>query len=204
MSNIKVDVRYEEPKTDKFTALMEQYKVAKELADTTEKELTPLIQVGGKAKYHAICEQLGVLASQLREFCTMIGANNKESISAYYFNDCGSRVWFRIEYDPKTDTMKYYYNLYQLDHTGYDFLTENLDSEYGQSRLFSNKGFVTRWGNRNKSGAHQGEYSLTEDYKNLYEKLEEDLHYHIRCKIDHLNEKTKKLNNTLDGIRGGN
>ena len=204
MSNIKVDVRYEAPKTDKFTALMEQYKAAKELADTTERELTPLIQVGGRAKYNAICEQLGVLASQLREFCIMIGTNHRESISAYYFNDCNSRVWFKITYDPETDTMKYYYNLYQLEHTGYDFLTENLDSTLTQSRLLGTKGLVTRWGNRNTSGAHQGKYSLTENYKSLYEKLEEDLHSYIRCKINSMNEKTEKLNKTLSGIKGDN
>ena len=132
MSNIKVDVRYETPKTDKFTALMEQYKAAKELADTTEKELTPLIEVGGKAKYHAILEQLEVLANQLKEFSIMIGAMDKQSIAAKYYNSCNSCVWFKIEYNPQTDAMKYYYELYQLEHTGFDFLTERLDSDYTQ------------------------------------------------------------------------
>ena len=204
MSNIKVDVRYETPKTDKFTALMEQYKAAKELAETTERELTPLIEVGGKAKYYAILEQLGVLASQLKEFSIMIGAEGKQSISTYYYNSSNSRVWFRMEYNPQTDTMKYYHELYQLDHTGFDLLTENLDSEYTQERLFGVKGFVTRWGNRNEDGVHKGEYSLTDNYKDLYEKLEEDLHSCIRIRIDNMNKKTTNLNNTLKGIKGGN
>lgn len=204
MSNIKVDVRYETPKTDKFTALMEQYKAAKELADTTERELTPLIEAGGKAKYYAILEQLGVLANQLKEFSIMIGAQNKQSISAYYYNDCNSRVWFKIVYDVFTDKMRYYYNLYQLEHTGFDLLTENLDSGFTQERLFGVKGFVTRWGNKNESGAHQGEYSLTDNYMDLYEKLEKDLHNLIQMRIHSMNAKTEKLNNTLKGIRGGN
>lgn len=204
MSNIKVDVRYETPKTDKFTALMEQYKAAKELAETTERELTPLIEVGGKAKYYAILEQLGVLAGQLKEFAIMIGWQNKLSISAYYHNHCNSRVWFKIVYDAFTDTMKYYYELYQLEHTGFDLLTENLDSSYTQARLFGVKGFVTRWGNKNESGAHQGEYSLTDNYKDLYEKLEADLHNLIQTHIRRMNAKTEKLNNTLKGIKGGN
>lgn len=204
MSNIKVDVRYEAPKTDKFTALMEQYKAAKELAETTERELTPLIEVGGKAKYHAILEQLGVLASQLKEFSIMIGAVNTQSIATKYWNSCNSNVWFKIEYNPQTDTMKYYYEVYQLEHTGFDFLTENLDSEYTQRRLFGPKGFVTRWGNKNESGAHQGEYSLTDGLEDLYEKLEKDLHSHIRLKIHSMNKKTTNLNNTLKGIKGGN
>ena len=204
MSNIKVDVRYETPKTDKFTALMEQYKAAKELAETTERELTPLIKVGGKAKYHAILEQLGVLASQLKEFAIMIDWQSELSISAFYYNHCNSRVWFKMVYDVFTDTTKYYYELYQLEHTGFDFLTENLDSQHTQSRLFGVKGFVTRWGNKNEDGAHQGEYSLTDNYKDLYEKLEEDLHKLIQVYIRRMDTKTKELNNTLNGIKGGN
>ena len=204
MSNIKVDVRYEVPKTDKFTALMEQYKVAKELAETTERELTPLIEVGGKAKYHAILEQLGILASQLKEFAIMIDWQDKLSISAYYHNHCNSRVWFKIVYDAFTDTMNYYYDLYQLEHTGLDLLTQKLDATYAQDLLFGVKGFVTRWGNRNESGAHKGEYSLTDDCKDLYEKLEADLHSLIQTHIRRMDAKTEKLNNTLKGIKGGN
>ena len=204
MSNIKVDVRYEMPKTDKFTALMEQYKAAKELAETTERELTPLIEVGGKAKYHAILEQLGVLASQLKEFSIMIGAEGKQSISTYYHNDCNSRVWFKMEYNPQTGTMKYYYNLYQLEHTGFDLLTEDLNSKFTQERLFGVKGFVTRWGNKNTGGAQPGTYCLTNRWEDLYERLEQDLHKLIELRIHRMNEKTEKLNNTLKGIKGGN
>ena len=206
MSNIKVDVRYEAPKTDKFTALMEQYKVAKELADTTERELTPLIEVGGKAKYNAILEQLGVLASQLREFSIMIDAKHKQSINATYYNACGSCVWFKIEYNPYTDTVTHHYNLYQLEHNGDDFCTVDLNSETAQLLLIGDKGLVTRWGNKfNKNNSmHSGEYMLTQDYQDLYDRLEENLHSHIRLKISKMNEKTQTLNNTLKGIRGGN
>lgn len=204
MSNIKVDVRYEMPKVDKFTALIEQYKAAKELAETTERELTPLIEVGGRAKYYAILEQLGVLAGQLREFSIMIGAESKQSISTYYQNYCNSRVWFKMEYNPQTDTMKYYYELYQLEHTGFDLLTEKLDSPYAQDRLFGVKGFVTRWGNTNKGGAQPGTYCLTNRWEDLYERLEQDLHKLIELRIDGMNRKTEKLNNTLKGIRGEN
>ena len=203
MSNIKVDVRYETPKTDKFTALMEQYKAAKELADTTERELTPLIEVGGKAKYNAILEQLGILASQLREFSIMIDTKYKQLISAKYYNAHGSYVWFKIEYDPYMDTVTYHYDAYQLERNGSDFSAVNF--ALSNECLFGVKGLVTRWGNKYKDDDHRcGTYKLTEGYKDLYDKLEEDLHSHIKCKIDSINSKTRTLNNTLEGIRGGN
>ena len=205
MSNIKVDVRYETPKTDKFTALMEQYKAAKELADTTEKELTPLIEVGGKAKYYAILEQLGVLASQLREFSIMIEAKHKQSIGAKYWNSYNSYVWFNIEYDPHTDITTYHYDAYQSTDGGFDFGAVNLDSTPVNSNLFGIAGLVTRWGNKYDDNHFRGgTYELTQEYKDLYEKLEEDLHSHIKCKINSMNSKTQTLNNTLKGIRGGN
>ena len=65
MNNIKVTVDYQLPNTDKFDALIEQYLAMKAITDTTKETMIPLIQVGGKAKYDAICEQLFINGQQL-------------------------------------------------------------------------------------------------------------------------------------------
>ena len=42
MTNIKVTVEYEVPKTNKFDALMAEYEIAKKIADETESYYKPL------------------------------------------------------------------------------------------------------------------------------------------------------------------
>lgn len=87
MSNIKVTVEYEKPNQDRFSALMEQYKAAKAVADETKNELQPLIDAGTEAKYKAICEQVKEFGKRL---CEAVWRNGKyESIGGYFgFSAC--------------------------------------------------------------------------------------------------------------------
>lgn len=82
MSNIKVTVEYEKPNQDRFSALMEQYKAAKAVADETKNELQPLIDAGAEAKYKAICEQVKEFGERL---CEAVWRNSKyESIGSSF------------------------------------------------------------------------------------------------------------------------
>jgi hypothetical protein len=58
MTNIKVTVEYEVPKTNKFDALLAEYALAKKIADETESYYKPLADAAEEAKFDAIMGQL--------------------------------------------------------------------------------------------------------------------------------------------------
>lgn len=61
MKNIKVTVEYEMPKTNKFDALLTEYKIAKKIADEAEDYYKPLAELAEEAKFDAIMQQLGII-----------------------------------------------------------------------------------------------------------------------------------------------
>ncbi len=72
MTNIKVNVEYEVPKTNKFDALLAEYAVAKKIADETEAYYKPLAEVAEEAKFDAILHQLETIkyyAQQISQLC---------------------------------------------------------------------------------------------------------------------------------------
>ena len=65
--SIKVSVEYETPKTDKFAALMAQYKEVEKLSAETVRYYKPLADVAEAAKMEAILQQLEPLRQQLKQ-----------------------------------------------------------------------------------------------------------------------------------------
>lgn len=65
--DIKVSVEYETPKTDKFAALMAQYKEVKQIAADTISYYKPLADVAETAKFDAIWKQLINIFDYLRQ-----------------------------------------------------------------------------------------------------------------------------------------
>ena len=68
MNKIKVTVEYEQPETDRFDALMAEYKAAKAVADEAKETLQPLIAAGFAAKHQAILNRLYKLGISLRQY----------------------------------------------------------------------------------------------------------------------------------------
>ena len=86
--DIKVSVEYDIPKTDKFTALMAQYKEVEKLSRETVSYYKPLADMAEAAKMEAILKQLEPLRQQLKQ----LNAINEHvdhvsvSVGGYYFD----------------------------------------------------------------------------------------------------------------------
>lgn len=180
-NKIKVTVEYEKPEMSKFEALLNQYKIAEEIANATEVELTPLIQEGGKAKYIAICEQLTVIGKQFREYCIVTKKKYYTHIWTKYRNSCGSDVYFSIGYTPDNDTLYYLFNGYSLDRGyGWDFM----NFERNSRDLIGEGGVVTRW-NR----------------FNIISELQQELERYITNAIKDQTERVSKVQTHLKNIQ---
>jgi hypothetical protein len=77
MKNIKVIVEYEVPKTSKFDALMNEYMVAKKIADETESYYKPLAELAEEAKFDAIMHQLEIIKYYAQQISRL---NNNETV----------------------------------------------------------------------------------------------------------------------------
>jgi hypothetical protein len=102
MTNIKVTVEYEAPKTNKFDALMAEYEVAKKLADETVAYYKPLADVAEAAKFDAIMQQL----ETIKEYAKRIGSITKNavwlfaSITPSMRGDTSHTEYFKVVYRP--------------------------------------------------------------------------------------------------------
>ena len=181
-TKIKVIVEYEKPEMSKFEALVAEYKAAKAVADVTEETLMPLIKVGGKAKYLALCDQLTVIGEQFKECCIATGIKYRDYIWAQYKNEYGSDNYFIIQYNPDDNTLDYEFNIYQLaSKRGQNFM----NFELSPKSFIGEDGIVTRW-----------------NQLNIIEQLQQHLESAIRNAINVQNNRTKEIQNHLKNIRG--
>ena len=178
MNNIKVTVDYELPTTDKFDALLEQYLQAKSIAETTKETMTPLIQMGGKARYDAICEQLQVIVGQLKKIALVSESHSSQSATGYYHLR-GESYRMCVVYYPSRDKVEITYRE-KFGYTSRDFL----NWEYNQNDLLDLDGLVTCWNN----------FTIIED-------MQKQCNYTIQNMITEQQKKAKKIASTLNKIR---
>lgn len=178
MNKIKVTVDYETPSTTKFDALIEQYLAAKAVTEQTEDTMIPLIKEGGQAKYEAICEQLYVIADQLKKISELRGGQHTEEASGTYFlNDDCYRMYVR--YYPVRNEIAITYRE-RFGYTAWDFL----DWENQSKDLLSLDGLVTNWN----------------QFK-IIEEMQRNCNWHLRCMIETQQKKAKTITETLNKIR---
>lgn len=175
MNNIKVTVDYQLPNTDKFDALVEQYLAIKSITDTTKETMIPLIQEGGKAKYDAICEQLFIIAQQLKKI-SLLSDQSFVYVTAYYGNNHEKII---VEYFKDSDIIEIYYNNEYVC-SKYDFL----DWEKYKDNLLSSGGLVTNWNNYN-----------------IIENLQKQCNFILKSMIDNQKREAEKIASTLEKIR---
>lgn len=104
MNKIKVTVEYEQPETDRFDALMAEYKAAKAVADEAKETIKPLISAAEEAKYEAICQQLREFGRKLTEALWRNGKyeplNGYHGFSAGVHNRYGDNVYLHVTAAP--------------------------------------------------------------------------------------------------------
>ena len=99
MTNIKVTVEYEVPKTSKFDALIAEYTAAKQIADETESYYKPLADMAEEAKLDAILKQIEPIKYYAQKISQLKGGEYLVIIEATHYGQYANRK-FVVAYDP--------------------------------------------------------------------------------------------------------
>jgi hypothetical protein len=186
MTNIKVTVEYEVPKTSKFDALLSEYAVAKKIADETESYYKPLAEAAEEAKFDAILHKLETIKYYAQQISKL---SNDDA------------VWIRatIPYSERNDTD-------YMQGSG-DFTVEYFSKESDHFRI--------RWGgvlftkevfDRARCNFCKGSKNVIGNWDKwkVYQRLEDDairklnnlIQKQMKRKQDHIN----RLNNVQGGM----
>lgn len=175
---IKVSVEYNKP-ISKLDALMEEFYAAKRVLKEATEELVPLIEASGKAKFDAIMEQMETVLEYMKQECVITGRSPIQH-TAFYLNGTYDR--FVVKYWRSDNTWRMYFNGSSMNDTRMDF-DWNPDKKEQHKELLD---FLSH---------------------NYSEKIVADL---IQCAATQIKlqtkilcDKTKSLENTLNGIKGG-
>lgn len=184
MKNIKVTVEYEIPKTNKFDALLVEYKIAKKIADEAESYYKPLAELAEEAKFDAIMHQLEPIkyyAQQISQLC----------------GHCRS-VWIKatIPYSERND--------HDYACGSGDFIVEYFPKE---------KNFRIRWGGMifDKERFNNGRCNFCSGSQNVignwdkwrvYQRLEEDAIKKLNELIQKQTERQQRQINRLKNVQG--
>ena len=184
MTNIKVTVEYEVPKTNKFDALLAEYVLAKQIADETESYYKPLADAAEEAKFDAIMVQLESIKYYAKQISRLKGDESvwiKASISAiergdnYPMYNSGD---FTVIYNPKE------INPFEIRWEGNNFTKERLKK--GRCNLCEGKhNILGNW-----------------DKWNVYNRLEESAIRQLQAQIDKQQTRQKEQINRLNNIKG--
>lgn len=186
MTNIKVTVEYEVPKTSKFDALMAEYAIAKKVADETESYYKPLAEAAEEAKFEAILRQLETIKYYAQQISKLS-------------ND--SAVWIKatIPYHERND--------HDYSPGSGDFTVEYFSKESDHFRI--------RWGgvlftkevfDRARCNFCNGSKNVVGNWDKwrVYQRLEEDaistLNYLVQKQMKRKQEQIDRLNNVQGGI----
>ena len=111
MSNIKVTVEYDIPKTDKFFEMLKQYEEVKNTADDVVSYYKPLADMAEETKFCAILEQLKVICDYAVTLYKINSSNHR--VSAYAFDNIHpgyGRGEFSVVVNNKCETILYWYS----------------------------------------------------------------------------------------------
>lgn len=179
---INVNVSYEQPTTTKFDALMEQYKVAKQIANETVSYYKPLAEAGEEAKMKAILKQL----ETIEYYCYQLALlkDNKEAeastiiTSTQRGNDYGG-LWFSVRCNINSNGTPCYYK--KWGHV--EFSIEQLKKA---PHAFTDKGYniLGNW-----------------DKWKVYEELEDNIYYKMRALIKGQEQRGQKQIKRFENIQ---
>ena len=179
---ISVNVSYEEPKTTKFDALMEQYKVAKQIANETVSYYKPLAEAGEEAKMKAILRQLETIEYYCYQLALL--TDNKEYKTSSIIT-CTQRggdyggIWFTVQCNINSDGTPCYYKKWG----NVEFSIENLKKI---PHAFIDKGFniLGNW-----------------DKWKVYEELEDNIYRKIQALIKEQEQRGQKQIQRFENIQ---
>lgn len=116
MTNIKVTVEYEVPKTNKFDALLAEYAVAKKLADETVSHYKPLADLAEVAKMDAILKQLEPIKYYAKQIALLKEDRNPVVIDCCFYGEYVNRQ-FSVSYFPNTSSfdIRWFGNIFSKD-----------------------------------------------------------------------------------------
>ena len=179
MSNeIKVKVSYEKPES-KLDALMAEYYAAQNAFKNTKEELMPLINAGGKAKFDAIMDQMETVIEYMKQECLITGYSPQQHTVFY---DNGTYDRFTIKYWNSDGEVKMWFNGSSCNEMRLKF--EWNPAEKGQQEELIE--FLS----------HNHSEKVVAD---LIRNVTANIRLHTKVLID----KTKSIENTLKGIKGG-
>ena len=184
-NKIKVTVEYEVPKTNKFDALLAEYKVAKQIADEAESYYKPLAEVAEEAKFDAILHQLETIKGYAQKLSQLNGDNCSVWIKAF------------IPYSERNDTN-------YMSGSG-DFTVTYFPKEQNH--------FEIRWGgvifdkerfNNGRCNFCSGSHNVVGNWDKwmVYQRLEEDALSKLADLIQKQNTRKQKQINRLKNIQG--
>ena len=147
-SKIKVTVTFEEVKTSRIDALLQEYEAASNLANATKQELTPIIKEVGLAKHAAIMKQLEPIMDGMKKLSILkdrAGCESRGVKLRVYYDHPGNITdrKFIMTYSFQSNKFSITYCAAGYDDRGYDFENATLDPNslmYGADR-----GIVTHW-----------------------------------------------------------
>ena len=176
IKNIKVTATYEEDEPSKFDALWKEYEIAKQIADTTEDTVRPLIEAAGEKKLELIYEQLEPIVHHVIDLANLHELDDlkKQSVCAVVYGDNAGKdrhsVEIHVSFNTKTgewDTIIYF------------------DGDKNKrNHWFGENGIITNWN------------SLK-----LYEKIKEGCEKELIERIGYLKKKTERIKNTFANMQ---
>lgn len=183
MTNIKVTVEYEAPKTSKFDALLDEYAVAKKIADETVSYYEPLADAAEEAKFDAIMAQL----ETIKQYAKSISEIN------------GQAVWVRASLSAELrkspykcmDTWKHFEVVYRPQ-SGFEIMwdgdrfTKERLRQYRDCMCYRERNIIGKW-----------------DEWGVYRMLEESACKQLKDMINRQINKGQEQINRLKNIQGG-
>lgn len=179
---INISVSYEEPKTTKFDALMEQYKAAKQIANETVSYYKPLAEAGEEAKMKAILKQLETIEYYCYQLALLKADKKSEVSTIITASQRGSNsggLWFTVRCNIDTNGISHYYKKWG----NVEFSIENL-KKFPHAFIEEGYNILGNW-----------------DKWKIYEELEDNIYSKIRMLIDEQEKRGKKQIQRFENIQ---
>lgn len=182
-NKIKVTVEYATPSTNKFDALMNEYVVAKKVADETVAYYKPLADIAEEAKFDAIMEQLETIKqyakriSDISNMAVFIVANLSAELRNSPYRNIDYSKRFEVAYRPQSG--------FEIMWDGDRFTKERL-RKYREGMCKKERNIIGKW-----------------DEWGVYKMLEESACKQLKDMINRQVNKGQEQINRLKNIQGG-
>lgn len=184
MTNIKVTVEYEAPKTNKFDALMAEYAVAKKVADETVAYYKPLADIAEEAKFDAIMEQLETIKQYAKQISDI--SNMAAFITAHLSAELRNSPYRNIDYGKRFEVAYRPQSGFEIMWDGDRFTKERL-RKYREGMCDKERNIIGKW----------DEWGV---YKMLEDSACRQLQDMIKRQVNKGNEQINRLKNIQGGI----